>query len=387
MKKLFLILLLVAQGAAAQALDLTAFESQMKDFGKKHCAALKDPAISFDSKLAATYYDAELVFFNIGDYTKDTSWYDCAHAAQAVYRDLYVVPNQGKVPGYWNFSHGLTVDALRTGDAQSRAAEISLATNAAFASDTTPLIATVNATLSREVAYAVMAYLNAESLGEPKRTRLPLLVDQAFGHLDQWFKSKTASYIRPFMVSLTAHALISYNEKYPDARTLPALQLAADSMWKDLWLPDKQSFKYTSVDTSKFAAGADSVNTGGLEPSPDLNLLIAPLYGWLYMQTKDVKYKEEGDQIFTGGVKQAWLVNGKQFNQNYRLSFKYLDWRNGVIKNPTPVPGPVNMPTAIAVVNPCEKSPPPGSLACTNYLLRSIRDLLNSVQSSLPPTP
>jgi hypothetical protein len=58
-------------------------------------------------------------------------------------------------------------------------------------------------------------------------------------------------------------------------------------------------------------------------------MLIAPMYAWLYRVTGDIKYIQEGDQIWRGGVERAWLSNGKQFNQNYRMSFLYLKYRNG----------------------------------------------------------
>ncbi len=38
-------------------------------------------------------------------------------------------------------------------------------------------------------------------------------------------------------------------------------------------------------------------------------------------------YRDRGDAIFAGGVEQAWLDGGKQFNQNYRWSFDCVTWR------------------------------------------------------------
>jgi hypothetical protein len=67
--------------------------------------------------------------------------------------------------------------------------------------------------------------------------------------------------------------------------------------------------------------------SGGTDPAPDLNLLIAPAYAWMYRQTADVTYRQQGDEIFTGGVRNATLTEDKQFNQNYEYSFDYLAWR------------------------------------------------------------
>ena len=63
-------------------------------------------------------------------------------------------------------------------------------------------------------------------------------------------------------------------------------------------------------------------------PSPDLNLLIAPVNGWVYQQTGAQIYRDQGDQIFNAGVSGAFLSGGKQFSQNYRWSQKYVEWRN-----------------------------------------------------------
>ena len=61
--------------------------------------------------------------------------------------------------------------------------------------------------------------------------------------------------------------------------------------------------------------------------APDLNLLIAPAFAWMYQQTGDTTYRDRGDQIFAGGVKGAISTDGKQFNQNYMWSFDYVKWR------------------------------------------------------------
>lgn len=294
------------------------WEGQMLEFGNRHCNELKNGS-NFDVKLLTTYYDAQWVYYQIADYTGDTKWMSCAQAAEKVYRDQYVIANNGGVPGYWNFSHGVLQDYLRTGDGNSRNALQMLATKAAYAGDSTPLSSTQHADYSREVAYSMMAYMNAEFAGFPRRSRLNELRDQALDHLDQWFGKKNAPYVRPFMVALTAQALITYDKHIGDPRILPALENAMNELWKNTWIPQQESFQYTDRNHS----------SGGTEPAPDLNLLIAPVYGWLYHKTGKAHHRDRGDQIFAGGVKQAYLVNGKQFNQNYRWSFEYLKWRRG----------------------------------------------------------
>ncbi len=296
--------------------ELSRWESQMITYGRKVCDKIQNESPSSEVALADTYYDAEWVFYRIAAYTGDDSFKSCANSAEKIYRDNYVFPNKGGIPGYWIFTHGLVTDYQLTGDSSSKDAVILLSQAAAFAPDSTPLSETADASLSREVAYNIMSYLNAEIVGAQRRPRLSQLVDQALGHLNQWFVSKSAPYVRPFMVALTAQALIMYFESTGDPRIPPALETAADALWNNTWLPAQECFMYTDRNT----------DSGGQEPAPDLNLLIAPMYGWLYRNSGQQRFLERGNQIFAGGVKFAFLDGTKQFNQSYRWSFDYVNW-------------------------------------------------------------
>lgn len=290
----------------------------MKIYGAMHCANLAaTSSLTEDQRLTATQYDSEAVFYQIQEYTQDVSWSLCAERAEVVYRDHYVNPNDGVIPGYWIFTRGLVLDYVETGDPVSQSAVVLISKNAAYTADYTPLSWTVDASMSREVAYAIDSYLDAESVGEPHRSRTEALVSQALGHIDQWFVQKTAEYVRPFMFALTAEALIAYHEATGEPRILPALITGANWIWDNCWLPDYEAFKYTDR----------VVPSGGTEAVADLNLLIAPLYAWLWHQTGEDVYRIRADQIFAGGVKGAWLIGSKQFNQSYRYSFEYLKWR------------------------------------------------------------
>jgi hypothetical protein len=302
-------------GDAAGIPQLAQWKANMNKFGRENCSALRNGG-DFDSRLLGTYYDAQWVYLQIAEYTGDNSWMSCADAAEAVYRDEYVRPNDGRIPGFWNFTHGLTQDYLRTNDGVSRQSALTLAQNAAFARDNTPED-TSNVDYSREVAYAIHAYLNAELLGAPRRARLSQLVDQAVGHINHWVVTQDVPYVRPFMVALTAHALIAYHEQVGDRNMVPVIQKAMDWLWDHLWLPDAGAFMYTDRQT----------DTGGTEAAPDLNLLIAPAYAWLYHQTGSEAARQRADAIFAGGVKGAFLNNGKQFDQSYRWSFDFVRWR------------------------------------------------------------
>lgn len=321
--------------------ELPAYERNMTSFGQRHCDYLKTaPSNYSDPHLAATYYDAERVYFNIRDYTRITAWADCAAAAERIYRDTYVLPSNGGIPGYWNFTRGLYEDFIRKSDTNSRKAISLLTLNCAFCADT----ASNNAYLksvdgSRENAYILEAYINEARITGTLNPRAATLVDNAIGHVRSWFLVHDAPYVRPFMAALTAEALIEWNDYRPDARVLAAIQLIGNGIYPSMWLPTSQAFKYTDRETS----------SGGEEPAPDLNLLIVPLYGYLYKETKDENWKRVGDEVFNGGVRGAYLTQPKIFNQNYRWSASYLKWRNSV--TPTPAP-PTVTPTATATATP-----------------------------------
>jgi hypothetical protein len=328
-----------AAGADVAIPDLSRWESQMVSFGKKQCANLAK--LTLTTGLANTYYDMTRVMYQIADYTGDSSWNSCAQTARNIYRDGYVLPNNGGVPGYWNFTTGLRMDYERTGDAVSSQAAILLSQHATYTADTTPLAWTVLTDRSREVAYAILSYINAEKLGQPRRARRQQLVDQAYGHLSQWFVTlswKNANGTpnltyspSPFMAGLTAAALIEDWKQTRDSRLVPALKTAADWLWANAWNVGARAMWYRIDNLTNFA--------------PDLSLLVAPIYAFLYAQTGDTKYRDEGDALFASGVEGAFLSGAKQFNQNYWWSFDYVTWRSGGAAAPPPPTTPPPPPT------------------------------------------
>jgi hypothetical protein len=285
----------------------------MLEYGQRHGHELADLASGApQDQRDATYYDAEKVFYQIAAYTGDPAWVNYAQIAERYYRDNYVTVNGGAVPGYWNFTEGLRMDYQQTHDAASRDAVLLLSQNAAFAQQGTPLEWTESAEYSREVAYAIISYVDAQAVGSAPIPRAAQLIDQAMRHIDQWFVSKSQSYM-PFMVGLTTQALIHAYEQNPDSRIQAAVATAVNGLWREAWLPSAASFYYAG--------------TSPTEPAPDLNMLIAPAYAWMYQQTGDVTYRDRGDAIFAGGVNNAFLQPIKQFNQNYMWSFDYLKYR------------------------------------------------------------
>jgi len=314
-----------APAAADDALPgMALWEKQMLRYGSQHCATLsKTKDGPLDPPLAGTYYDATSVFYQIAAYTGDARWEQCAHVARYVYRDRYVIPNNAAVPGYWTFTTGLRRDWERAGELASKAWVIKLSEFSAWARDRTSYAEAAKATLSREVAYALISYIDAEAVGAPPRRQRRVYADLAYGHLDQWFVSQswrdTADQFAPFMVGLTAQALIRDWEQTADARLIPALRRAATYLWRDAWVPDDRAMRYQL--NPQFTEGRSE------KGAADLNLLIAPIYAWLWRQTGDPTYRDQGDALFAGGVMHAWLDGPKQFNQSYMWSFDYVRWR------------------------------------------------------------
>ena len=132
----------------------------MTTYGQQHCTNLNTAA--GDPALAATYYDMIRVAYQIADYTGKARWNPARSAPDHLPGQLRHGEQRGGIPGYWNFTTGLRMDFMRTGDTVSKQAAILLSQNAAYAPDTTPLAWTVSADLSREVAYAISSYVNAE---------------------------------------------------------------------------------------------------------------------------------------------------------------------------------------------------------------------------------
>jgi hypothetical protein len=327
-----LFLLMCAQACATtrpgDIPELSAWEDHMKYSGQKWCEYLRDPSTTGEQKLAATYYDAARVYSQIADYTGDRKWLGCVAESQRIYRDEYVLRNNGKIPGFWIFPHGIHTDLKLSQDARSREAIRLMGQHAAYSNiGQYPKQWVSNADHSREVAYNLMLKLICVEEGSCPKEHATYFLELALNDVDQWFVSRTATFIQPFMVGLVAEALIQYQAKYPDPRILPAIRTSMDYLWDHLWKKGDAAFLY--IDRPVEAEGGKNA----IQPAPDLNLLIAPAFAWLYLQTGDVKYRDRGDAIFAGGVKGAAVDWGaKQFNQNYRWSFDYVKWRREAMR-------------------------------------------------------
>ncbi len=304
---------------------LAEWQANMKKFGRKWCL---DPNQQTLWEGNVWYYDGIRIFYQLADYTGDSFYRDvCVPNFLPLYRNFVLNAEPG-VQGWRVFPHGLYENFLRTGSSASQQAVFKLADNSVWSGTG----GGVDATLSRETAYLIHAYLYKQALGGGFHHNLERTVAMALGHLDQVAVSKTATVIKPFMLGLTFEALIHYYEQSGDPRIPALIKKSADWLWYEsgLWDAGSQSFLYINKQIP---------NDDPATPAPDLNLLIAPVYGWLYHMTGQSDYQDIGDRIFAGGIPvdpdgdgyytggSCLACTGKIFSQNYRWSIDYVNWR------------------------------------------------------------
>ena len=335
--------------------ELEDWKYDMIKWGNHWGNFLDAKANRWEVRFINSYYDSIWIFYQISEYSgKKEPWNDYIHNAKITYRDEYYRANNYRVPGYRRFPHGLLIDYLSGGDTTIEDIKL-IRDNPAFS-----MISEFknkgypgqSQRMSREMAYALQANVCAEKAGEPRMTdRISHFIPWMENHLYEWKSGNftDSAFFQPFMFGLTAHALIEFyeweveNGRDPHAywpkthwNTIPeALADFAEWMYNTsvvragphagqrMWVANyggqgNGAFRYAD---REYEEGAGTIY-------PGLNLLITPVYAWVYKQTGDTTYREIADIMFAAGVRQFngdW--SGKAFNQNYRWSFKYVDWR------------------------------------------------------------
>lgn len=306
----------------ASAPDKASWEARMIEWGVVHGDYLSTEQ-TVDQMLNHVYYDMARVMYQIAEYTGNAEpWTGYAKQAAVFVRDQYVMPNNAAVPGYNNFTTGLRLDYERTGDETSKAAAILLSQNAMYAADWTDRNYVKGHWTNREVAYAILSYINAEKLGEAKRPIRAEWVTQSYAYFPQWYDRSTWEewQVSPFMMAITCQALIADWEETRDARCLSAIQELGDWMWREAF--------HTPTSAMLYQLNPANTSEGGLstQGAPDLNMIIAPVYGWLWAQTGDPVHRDRFDLLLLGQAN-AYLAQGKQFDQNYWWAFDGMAWR------------------------------------------------------------
>ncbi len=319
-------------------------------------------------RLQAQYYDAGWIFRQISDFVGEQQpWRDYENAANSVYLNEYLIPNEFGAQGFRRFPHGFFM-ALNDRSEISQETFKLLRDKPAYSAPRTLINFKSGGAerLSREVAYALQANIYAEKVGLPRKfdgegnPRIAFFLRWAANHLYEWRHQKFEGgagdgRVSPFMFALTAHALIEYrdweleNGRDPAEYWPTSLPLdyhgrglsKPEIRWTGIeeaitevaqWLAEEATMQ--SIPTKRLLVTERGGYTafryediGKSGPSPDLNLLVAPIYAWVYAQSGELKYREVADKLFITGVEEAYLKPGKHFNQNYRLSFLFHEWR------------------------------------------------------------
>lgn len=267
------------------------------------------------------YYAGPKVLYDVGDYL-GTADYDEAAAAQLYVRDrAYEEPTGYYIGGHtWEiFTDSATRDYENTSDANDLVIVEGLRDVPPYSADGATSLET--ALLSRENAYHLMSHLNGDVLGITARTtKKNEVIANAKDHMVQWFDTLAwvgqDQQFSPFMVGLTAEALIRLHAITGDSEIPTLIKAACDYLWNDAWHTDTLGMIYQlNPDASALQDGGR-----GTTGSPTLNNLIAKMYAWLAVQTGDQAQMDRADWLFAGSAFNGNYVYGKQFNQAHWLT-------------------------------------------------------------------
>lgn len=351
--------------------ELASFEATIFEHGPRWGEYMNPSGPnSQDDKFFHEFYSAANSFQQISEYLGTPEpWLTYADWSNEVYR-TYLVATGYTTQGLRRFTHGMFGEHVRGDDVTLEELQM-LRDNPAYSrvSELTDQGGAENR--SRPIALAVMANIHAEQAGSSRMMeggapRLESFVRFMGSHLYEW---RTGDYrgdptvgiprFAPFMFALTANSLINFIEwerqngrdenaywqgSYPIDYGRGVTSSAQSVNWptivdamKDvaewavleahhdtgenvpMWNPDSDGYASFVYETS-----------GEVNIRPGLNLMIAPVYAWLWKETGDRRFRDWADQLFGAGSLNS--VNaagrgGKQFNQHFLYSFDYMKWR------------------------------------------------------------
>lgn len=316
-----------------------------------------------DPSLNKAYYDGIFCSYAMRDFFATASPYEgYADEYFASYADYYL-RNPGVnygVPGYWAFGKGLAEHYLRRGVTQAKTDLAGLCASAAYhgvgltgyytIEGNFPGTHTVDGhALSREWSYCVMNYIQlarCQALTAAQEARRDFCFEDLFRIVDWWFTSATASYVRPFMVGILMRALIEYYEHVDaDSRIPTAITTCLTELIDpNLYIAANKTFYYTDRDGTGQPWGSPDLDRDP-DGTPDLNMLIAPAFAWLYSITGTASWATYAQDLFDGsvpvysggfwqsgaylGTQSSSNPNGKQLNQQLLWHQKLWDYLEG----------------------------------------------------------
>jgi len=319
-------------------------------------------------------YDGGRVYQQILDYDQyhqkqykqadPDEWQRCTELAMEPYKDTTIGTDAGFVDEPNQFSYGMAMHYMRTGDATYQSAVSLLASNKAY---DVYYGGSAYADSVRVSAYMMDDRLANEIIGAKRDNAFMLrTVDVMLGYLDQSYNLSLSNPnqqeydLHPFMVGLAMEALITYYEldlaegNTPDARIPLEIKKTLDWWEGTQYIPATHTLAYSAYDVPKNPA----LVAGTLYDATELNDLVATAFAWYWYQTNSAIYMKEGDDLFshvwnsangqTIGGDSGWTYSVKEYNQVYKWSFDYVRWRSGVNADGTSPP----VATVLAAANP-----------------------------------
>ncbi len=312
--------------------QLPLYYSQATTYGNQWCSNLVAPP----DEQGVWYYDGASVFWTIAanNPSQASTWNACALAVLAQYKSYIGAQMHGNEV----FPDGLYYDWRVNGNTSSKTAMHNLTLDSDQANQQALYSLPFDSVNQRENCYlASTLRLDYDAGGATTIDKVNLAMTYCLNDIDEVVKDPYISFQTPFMAGLMAETVINYYEdpntgNHNDPRVPYAVKALADHIWSVDWYPwngTNGAFGYYHYLTY---VGESNMGIGAGSDLQALNMLIVPMYGWLYKNTGLPQYQLEGDVIWNAGMNDdpangiGW--SGKNFSQQYRWSNDYVTWRS-----------------------------------------------------------
>jgi hypothetical protein len=311
---------ITAAASAGQGIPYNKYEQDFGTFADFHWAADGENGC-YD------YYDRALTYYAFWARTGNAEYWRRGTRCAVSYRTGYLEPNNYGSSPHWSQMEGLDAHYTLTGDDSSRYAIGRVAQILGFwypLLDSIPQTSYMEDRIRARTLISILMSWRVNAGGNAAIYQAEL--DTAITRITH-SQSADGSYRFPstcwqsenYMTGQLNDALIkTYIYYKQDPRIAQAVQRSADYLWSTQWVPAKQVFQYMS---------GDCPAEGNTNPALDLNNLIINTFAFTFARTRDVKYRDEADQVLAGAVVNTSLDGTKQFNQEYYSSYLYLKFR------------------------------------------------------------
>jgi len=331
---------------------LTEYDSILEELGAFWYGYLMDDTTSA-IYITGQQYDRVALWYRYWWRTGDTTWLNRAQTWGRIWRDGYVLPNDGAVQTYYAHVEGMAIDWFVTGDSASRSAVLQIANKM------NSWINSMKTTQYRDgriQGYAVLDVLWPALLNLPDTLRdNDSTADAGIDSLISWYAAQDARpghwYLHGYSAtscpgeSLQAnfqvsHALLYTLGRYYDLvdntkDTIPVIIKATlDTIWADRH-PDSTTITYLS----DYCSATNDTSYGG---GKDLGGLFVAPNAWYFRwtcnnSTCDSTYFYRADTMLSGLIDHVYwgpqiignTGGNKQYNQSFSWSQLGLYWLSG----------------------------------------------------------